>query len=1161
MKGRNMKHKLTIPALFAAVAMIAGEIHIDPAGTLRNEKDEPQFLCGAVCGHHAYAGVTRFSKKFRGTYPEEFRWIYETLPDKAYWLRLGFNSVITNNDSYVLRVFFPDYKENLNTDPWKHYDSGVKKYGLKRSRAHWSEEPVLQTKAAIRTYRGFPFFADCFIPVGRNRQDDAKLLPKEARVKDRFAFHQRNIPFQLGSPEGRDALFKMYSYMVKSYTELGVSPLGYRVITENRFQDYSDGNRKRFAERLQKKFGSVEAMNKAWKTSYAGFGDAAKLSENKEFYSIPAGIEYLKMEQEQAMKAYADLHKLIKTLNPKSYGAIIQTLGRHMYRTNSSNLNLFRMNQALDMVSSGTGNYTFTLENVDDDILFKDAPSISEDLRESLIRDAFYRAIAKNKPLLNLEVYGVGSHYTAQAFNSVLWRELATGHSAALFHAWSGLLGQDPNNKHPISFLLQNPNAVPPGELAGIRKMLEESKPLWDFFAVKGNRPDAQIAFLVSYPTILFDDASKRRNTDAMTDLSVPLAFQHYAYDALFEEEVPEIDLNRYKVICAFGVAATCPETVPALEKYVKAGGTLAVYGAAMNLNEYGIPLRNPLTDGLSFQSSANGKLGTVEKYGIPVKDSKYLGISGAWKSLAAVNGKTVLAERTYGKGKVYALSGEMQDYARAVLMKDIFTGIPKIAEIHSADGTKEIPNIEVVQASSGSLTAWYINNLNSTAKLLRFSVPGLAGMAAVDPLAGERYPVESGSVLVKADSAVRLILVAGPEADLLKRFGRLRTVSSEEMKKRYEEYRKQLRKTGRNIRKSRHVSIEKIANAGFDNAQKWVVDTAWKEDGKRDLKDVPFHENPFGDLRFEIIRFDYNENKTCIALNSKNSPDSPAEVRGIPLVGRFASVAFLLGGTHVKPGETFDICFNFEDGSNITVPVSAGKDFGSWMLEKNRAELNRQCVWKNSGNQGLFVFEWFNPEAAKPLTSFDLISHNGETVPVICAVTAVPSVYKRTYQHRIELKDAMPRVERPATMKWNGDILSSKTSFVWIFAPEGKRYPFPEERMKKAVVRFSAALEPDEFGKRINFNRLGMGVHGFRKGKRMKTHAKSWTYTDDTLSAFVKGKGITGKWIEVEIPLYRAACVDPNANPLDEIDSIFFSCIAAKAPIKIRFARIEYDD
>ena len=228
-----MKHKRMIPMLFAAMTMTAGEIHIDSAGTLRNEKDEPQFLCGVVCGHLTYAGGTRFSKKFRGTYPEEYRWIYETLPDKAYWQRLGFNSVITDNDKYALRVFFPDYRENLNTDPFQHYDSGLRKYGLKRSRGHWSEVPVLQTKAAIRTYRGFPFFADCFIPAGRNRQDDAKLLSENALVKDRFAFHQRNIPFQLGSPEGREALFKIYTYMVKSYTELGVSPFAYRVISRS----------------------------------------------------------------------------------------------------------------------------------------------------------------------------------------------------------------------------------------------------------------------------------------------------------------------------------------------------------------------------------------------------------------------------------------------------------------------------------------------------------------------------------------------------------------------------------------------------------------------------------------------------------------------------------------------------------------------------------------------------------------------------------------------------------------------------------------------------------------------------------------------------------------------------------------------------------------
>lgn len=36
---------------------------------------------------------------------------------------------------------------------------------------------------------------------------------------------------------------------------------------------------------------------------------------------------------------------------------------------------------------------------------------------------------------------------------------------------------------------------------------------------------------------------------------------------------------------------------------------------------------------------------------------------------------------------------------------------------------------------------------------------------------------------------------------------------------------------------------------------------------------------------------------------------------------------------------------------------------------------------------------------------------------------------------------------------------------------------------------------------------------------------------------------------------------MDPDMYPMDEIDSISFSCIVAKAPLKIRFARIEYDD
>ncbi len=1157
-----MKSCLFLMLFSVVLAVSAGRLQIDSGGTLRNEKREPQFLAGVVMSHLATAEITRFGKKFRGCYPEEYRWIYETLPTVEYWEKLGFNSVISSNHRYGLRIFFPDYEKNRSMDPYTHYDRGIRSLGLEKIRLHWSAEPVEQLQELFRGYRDFPFFADCYLPIGSYRPDLEKLFPAEVLTKRRITSHPRDIPFQLGSPEGRERLFRLYTDMVESFTKLGVKPLAYRVLTENRYYDYSDGNRKRFEERLRKKFGTPEAMNAAWKTHYSSFGDAAKLSESKQYFSVPAEVEYSKMEQEQAAFAFAEVHKLVKRLDPGSYGVAVQNLGRHMYRTNSCNFNLYLMNQPLQVVTSGTGNYTFNnLENVPDGTPFGDAPSVSDELRESLIREAFYRALARNKLLVNLEAYGGGGHMSAQSFHSVLWRELATGHAAVEFHGWSGLR-DDPANKNPTSFWLLNPNVASPETFAGVRTMRKEAEPLLDFFAVPGNRPRAEIAFLFSYPTVLLDHAGRQGNTAFLTELAVPLTFQHYAYDAVFEEEIPETDLSRYRILFAAGVAGTYDTTLPALEKFVKEGGTLVFSGAAMDRNEYGVPIRNPLSDGIVFQTSAHGKkLGRVKPLGIAAKDSRFLKLSPPWKVLAEVNGAPILAVRDYGRGRVYAFSGEMQDYARAVLLQEILAPVAKLAEVRAADSGETAPNIEVVKAHSGSLTAWYINNVNSTAKKIRLSAPELAGMAVIDPIARERYAVEGGSVLLKVDSARCLILVTGPEADLKRRFGTVPAVSPEEINRRYDKEMERLRKAGRNIRLSHHVNIGNFANAGFDNAQKWETDTAWKEEGKRDLVQLPFHENPFGDLRFEIIRFDYNENRTCIALKSKNSPDYPAAVKNVPLTGRFASVAFLLGGTHVRTGETaMEIRFHFEDGGSITVPVVAGKDFGSWMLEKNSEELNRNCVWKNQENRGLFVFEWFNPEAAKPLASFDLISRNGETTPVVCAVTALPSVYRESYRHRIELSQVMPRTERPERMWWDGDILHSRTNFVWIFMPEGKTLPLTEQQRKSAVVRFSIAMEPNEYGVRLTFDRMGMGVRGLRNGRAIDPAPRSWTFTDNTLSPFIRGKGGTGKWIEAEIPLYDAICTGAGIEPLEELTSLMFSSFI-KAPIKLRFLRIEYND
>jgi len=108
-------------------------------------------------------------------------------------------------------------------------------------------------------------------------------------------------------------------------------------------------------------------------------------------------------------------------------------------------------------------------------------------LADAPIREAFYRAIAQKRPMVNLEAYCAGPHYTAKIFNSVLWRELVTGHCAVMFHSLGGL-NADPANKNPVSFNLSNPNAVQPTEFHGVLAMRDESADLLDFFANRSKR-------------------------------------------------------------------------------------------------------------------------------------------------------------------------------------------------------------------------------------------------------------------------------------------------------------------------------------------------------------------------------------------------------------------------------------------------------------------------------------------------------------------------------------------------------------------------------------------------------------------------------------------------------------------------------------------------
>ncbi|HBE04591.1 MAG TPA: hypothetical protein DC049_19260, partial [Spirochaetia bacterium] len=65
-------------------------------------------------------------------------------------------------------------------------------------------------------------------------------------------------------------------------------------------------------------------------------------------------------------------------------------------------------------------------------------------------------------------------------------------------------------------------------------------------------------------------------------------------------------------------------------------------------------------------------------------------------------------------------------------------------------------------------------------------------------------------------------------------------------------------------------------------------------DQGENSLRGVPDGMQTFCGVPFEIIRWDMNNNSSCIVLHSKRQENVPHEIKNIPIGENFRSLYFL---------------------------------------------------------------------------------------------------------------------------------------------------------------------------------------------------------------------------------------------------------------------------
>ncbi len=607
-------------------------------------------------------------------------------------------------------------------------------------------------------------------------------------------------------------------------------------------------------------------------------------------------------------------------------------------------IGLYEANRNMEMISIGTGGHCYVGEEPTKGVRFVDARNPL--CMAHLGKIAYYRAMARGKPLVASELY-VGGGYGADRkdrsrhLEAGLWHAAADGIEMANLWEW----GTPRLTKGTASFTLYDPNVCGPVTWDSMPRIVKEINSVSDLFP-KGVRDiRTKVACLFSNSTRLVAEKGRaKRFCEAVSALE----FAHIRADAIIEDQLPPGDdchIGEYSAIVAMGVDAISPEADAALVKWMDAGGRLVVIDSPMDRDGFGRE------------------------------------VAGGAKCLAHAN-------------TVKLADGQSLFRIAAELKKTLAGfGVNPTAEILDASTGDVAPLLRVVRTKGrDGLTGWFFVNYSTSPRLIVVRADDLAGedVAAVSPFGENAWPVSDGRMVVLVPGTFHAIAVSGRRALLERRFGKKKRVGAKALKAKVAVM--DLAGADATARPSDPLDISMIANGGFDNKQNFPVDTVWADGHGRNLVGVPFHMVTFNDTRFNIIRFDYNQNRTTLAMRSATRPDGVADTGAISVGGKKVDgFAFLHAATHAKEGDVayaFEV--RYEDGECARQRVTVGSEIGSWHVPENNAELKSRCVFKNYMDKGIFFYEWKNPRPSVPVTALRIVGGKSDSCGNIVAISAV---------------------------------------------------------------------------------------------------------------------------------------------------------------------------
>ncbi len=928
---------------------------------------KPRYLTATIF----YEGLDKETECPTVGYKPELNWLYRNLPDYEMAQRLGLDAL----GFYTPLDWMKLYRDGFM--PWgqvkdqiaRVMSAGFPMY-IDYTASEWSHGSLFPDDGCWPaedpgTGKRGPHFKAVLHKPG----SDAPI-PREAWTQGRHHW----VPYSLVHPEGRAIWYTLWKEGARSAIGMGAKPWCYELLNEPAYWEENEKTKPYFESRM-KKAGKL-ALVRSDKTAY--------------------NVEYLKFMEDVFAETLAGGRAAIKEVDPNPEARFCF----QPVTIRKPGIDLWKANKVLNAVCAHTG-----------------ARGIAE--------CAILRGLADGKPIVDSEMY-VGT--TTNSIRSAFLQQFMRGINVSYLFKWS----RRPNDfavnrkvadengrdqwipdvaesiaraKRMAAYNVMNPYKVPTDQLLGIRMAKRDALDLQEFFAPRDRGVERPVAVLFSSPTERLAHASGHVNFKFFDAAVTGMEFSHVPEDVLFEEDLDR-KLDGYKVLLLAGVDAVYDDTPAKIERFVKGGGTLVMYGHAMELDEYARPANRAFPGLVPSEKKATSDLGHISFEGRKIPVTAYLesvAAGAGWKPLAKIDGRDTVFVRPFGKGVMYFIGGKMPAsgigaFVAAVAKKH--HGIEPVCSVKPLEGDGECDSMEVVKAVRGGMAA-YMLLPHGVRGAMRF-FPAHADAAGERwhcirirnrPDRAEREILErgkDGSYILLLDDDGPVCLVFGSKERLIRRYGRT-SKDVHLFKTKWASAKKEA------LRRSEAAAKSKATSRDFFSVDESRVKhlELGPFANRRFMEDMPWGVVNCNGVPMNFIRYDQNDFKDCIVLSGGKKTGKVSDaVTGIPVETKAGALYFLHAVAWVKEARdstAFKYVVRYGDGTVLDIPVSDGKNVSDWRAVSDAGDLRKQnCVrgWADARNRGFYLWKWINPHPDKYVSSLNIVSADPKRMALVAAVT-----------------------------------------------------------------------------------------------------------------------------------------------------------------------------